>query len=248
MRRKLYRAISIIIVLSLFVISIPADAFASDLPSEIFEESPLDAETEDNFPVDEDTIDVSESDGGNTGSQADDDISGDDLAFSEQEESLDDTVISETEDIFVYETESELISGDFKYVDLEDDTVSITGYIGSSASVVIPKSIGGKTVSSIGRFAFKDNKEITGISFATNSGVSEIGYAAFWSCSNLSRVVLPNSLISIGEYAFYECAIKSIDIPNGVTTIGKSAFYFCPLCPVDTGKLYNKVLFKRWNQ
>lgn len=46
MRRKLYRAISIIIVLSLFVISIPADAFASDLPSEIFEDLPLDAETE----------------------------------------------------------------------------------------------------------------------------------------------------------------------------------------------------------
>ena len=41
--------------------------------------------------------------------------------------------------------------------------------------------------------------------------------------------VIPEGIIEIGDYAFYESSITSIIIPNGVTEIGNFAFYGCPL-------------------
>ena len=44
-------------------------------------------------------------------------------------------------------------------------------------------------------------------------------------CQNTT---IPNSVTSIGEYAFYGCSgLTSITIPNGVTSIGDWAFGFC---------------------
>ena len=44
----------------------------------------------------------------------------------------------------------------------------------------------------------------------------------------ITDLVIPSSVTSIGGYAFYRCSgLKSIVIPNGVTTIGVSAFYGC---------------------
>ena len=41
-------------------------------------------------------------------------------------------------------------------------------------------------------------------------------------------VVIPNSVTSIGDYAFYECSgLTSITIPDGVTSIGNDAFSDC---------------------
>lgn len=49
-------------------------------------------------------------------------------------------------------------------------------------------------------------------------------YYAFYSCSNLHSILLPESLNTIGEYALYDCEIESIIIPAGVTSIGRDAF------------------------
>ena len=44
-------------------------------------------------------------------------------------------------------------------------------------------------------------------------------------CKN---TIIPNSVISIGEYAFYGCTgLTSINIPNNVTSIGNYSFYDC---------------------
>ena len=57
--------------------------------------------------------------------------------------------------------------------------------------------------------------------------VTEIG-AAFYNCSNLTSVIIPNSDTSIGDKAFYCCSgLTSITIPNSVTSIGKQAFIYC---------------------
>ena len=50
----------------------------------------------------------------------------------------------------------------------------------------------------------------------------------FYTCSKLSKIVLPNNILEIGESAFYGCSsLKNIDIPDKVTEIGYSAFYGC---------------------
>ena len=42
-----------------------------------------------------------------------------------------------------------------------------------------------------------------------------------------TSVTIPNSVTSIGEYAFCGCRLTSVTIPNSVTSIGASAFYEC---------------------
>ena len=54
-----------------------------------------------------------------------------------------------------------------------------------------------------------------------------ICYNAFKQCKDLPSVTIPNSVISICDYAFSECSMTSVSIPNSVVSIGNRAFYNC---------------------
>ena len=65
------------------------------------------------------------------------------------------------------------------------------------------------------------------LSIALPNGLTGIPYRAFAGC-RLTTVTIPNSVTSIGSFAFDECsALTSITIPNSVTSIGFSAFSDC---------------------
>ena len=58
--------------------------------------------------------------------------------------------------------------------------------------------------------------------------VTTIGQYAFYGCSFLTSVTIGNSVTTIGGGAFYDCSsLTSVTIPNSVTTIGWYAFYGC---------------------
>ena len=60
------------------------------------------------------------------------------------------------------------------------------------------------------------------------NSVTSIGENAFYGCDGLISIIIPNSVTSIGTAAFYECSsITSVTIGNSVTFIGSSAFQYC---------------------
>jgi len=81
-----------------------------------------------------------------------------------------------------------------------------------------------KPVTAIVREAFK---ECNTLKSADLTGVESIGDYAFWDCTSFADVILGNNLKKIGEYAFDNCAFKSLEIPKSVEYIGTAAFYLC---------------------
>ncbi len=67
--------------------------------------------------------------------------------------------------------------------------------------------------------------------------VTSIGYEAFYWCTSLTSVEIPNSVTSIGECAFYGCdGLTSVEMGNSVTSIGDYAFWNCSsLTSVEMG-------------
>ncbi len=58
--------------------------------------------------------------------------------------------------------------------------------------------------------------------------ITSIGDNAFGLCYSLTSIEIPNSVTSIGYSAFSACnSLKSIEIPNSVTSIERHAFYGC---------------------
>jgi len=96
----------------------------------------------------------------------------------------------------------------------------------ASGSLLIPSTIDGYPVTSIGRRALA---EYTGLSSVTiPNSVTSIGTEAFLNCMWLTSVTMPNSLTSIGEGAFDRCRmLTDITIPSSVTYIGDFAFSQC---------------------
>lgn len=63
-----------------------------------------------------------------------------------------------------------------------------------------------------------------------------IGSSAFYQCDMLSYVNIPDNIKRIEEFTFYRCfSLSAVDFPSGLEYIGKSAFYQCALLGYETG-------------
>ncbi len=78
----------------------------------------------------------------------------------------------------------------------------------------------------VGEYAFYRCSQLKSVKLPNT--VTGIGTSAFWLCDNLKSVIIPNSVTSIGDKAFWNCsALTSVTIPDSVTSIGDEAFYGC---------------------
>ena len=82
------------------------------------------------------------------------------------------------------------------------------------------------SVTSIGNYAFYNCTKLTSITIPES--VTSIGEAAFESCTGLTGITIPESLASIRNSTFRSCtSLISVTIPNNVTSIGSTAFEDC---------------------
>ena len=95
-----------------------------------------------------------------------------------------------------------------------------------SCQCYITDSIRTYSVTSIGGGAFYGCSSLTSVTIPNS--VTSIGNGAFRYCSSLTSITIPNSVTSIGDYAFKYCSsLTSVTLPNSVTSIEDGTFYDC---------------------
>lgn len=139
------------------------------------------------------------------------------------------------------------LQAQFTWTTNADNTITITGYTDSDTNVVIPDTISGMSVTSIGTNAFQGDgvssvsipnsvvsigaaafSECPITSFITPTNLTSIEDAVFDDCSHLTNIVFPDNVTNIGNEAFFMCSgLTSVIIPGKVTTIGEAAFFGC---------------------
>ena len=123
-----------------------------------------------------------------------------------------------------------IVSGDYTYVLLEDNTAKITRYSGAEEllELEIPSSIDDMTVTVIGADAFSGVQTIGAVTFPNT--ITLIEENAFKG-SSITRAYLQRCsvLTEIQAFAFSECPnLAQADLSTALETIGERAFSFCP--------------------
>ncbi|MDR0917774.1 MAG: leucine-rich repeat domain-containing protein, partial [Oscillospiraceae bacterium] len=128
------------------------------------------------------------------------------------------------------ETAPRITSGDYILsVNNKDLTAEIKGYIEEETEITIPAKLDKYTIISIGEDAFSGS-DLTSVIIPDS--VTSIGDSAFYFSYYLTSVTIPNSVTSIGNSAFRWCSLISVTIPDSVTSIGDYAFRDCNLTSV----------------
>ncbi len=145
------------------------------------------------------------------------------------------TVLSASADSYSY--------GALSYEVTDAGDIVITNCSLNAEIVEIPSEIDGKSVTSIGWYAFGCTS-LTSITIPDS--VTSIGEDAFSGCTSLIAITIPDSVTSIEEDTFYNCtSLEAITIPDSVTSIGIYAFYGCTSLAKIT--IPDSVTRFRWN-
>ena len=136
------------------------------------------------------------------------------------EEKISDELVVTDDDSMLLETTG-IGSGDWVYEKAEGSATLIE-YRGKNMDVVIPDKIDGYTVTSLGDELFNE-ADITSV--VIPDSVINIGSYAFYDCIYLTSIKFGSKVENIDYYAFYACtSVETLELPNSLLTIGEFAF------------------------
>jgi len=146
------------------------------------------------------------------------------------------SVSAESEEPEVY------VEGDFRYT-VNNGEATLIQYTGREADLVIPLTLGGYPVTTIGGGAFvyyeSEYQEYPTTHIVTVSlpdSVVTIGANAFYRCYLLESIDFGNNVQRIESYAFDGCwSLKSFVLPDSVTYVGERVFESVPLVSLSIG-------------
>ena len=116
--------------------------------------------------------------------------------------------------------------GTWSYAELEDGTISITGYSDNTVTdFVIPSEVDGKTVTQIGEYAFYGWTSIQTLTLPDS--ITHLNSWCFSGCSNLTDVTLPANLQSMDSDVFSRTGLTSVVLPDTLTSMKNGNFSRC---------------------
>ena len=93
-------------------------------------------------------------------------------------------------------------------------------------NVIIPSTVNGTTVTGIAALGLYQCTGMTAVTIPNS--VTTIGDYAFGSCTGLTSADIPNSVRTFGSSIFYSCSnLSNVTLSNGLTTLGGSMFSNC---------------------
>ena len=119
------------------------------------------------------------------------------------------------------DSKSKISDGTFNYT-LYKTYAEVSEYLGGDAVVIIPPSVEGLPLMSIGKSAFEYNKTITTVIMPDS--LTNIGNYSFRGCTTLVSVNFPDGLVAVGNYAFVSTGLTDLIFPDSLTVLGKYCF------------------------
>lgn len=107
----------------------------------------------------------------------------------------------------------------YRILENEDGTVTARTYAGFDTEVIVPETLGGKTVTKIGNWAFQQWQ-------LHDMNAAYFAYLK-WEFIKPETVTLPDTITEIGKGAFYQNDLREIYLPVSLLSIGENAFYDC---------------------
>lgn len=114
---------------------------------------------------------------------------------------------------------------DFTFKTIDDGTYMLIRYEGDEETVKVPDTYYGMPVRVIGDGVFRNKTWIRHV--VIPEGVMELGGFVFDGCRDIETLELPQSLISMWQYAFVRSGFRELVIPENVKSIIPFTFSEC---------------------
>ena len=116
--------------------------------------------------------------------------------------------------------------GGLDFLGLPNGITDVPSQCFTYSSTAIEMSIP-KTVRSIGYSAFSHDKALSVLDIK-DGAITSLGITAFWNCTSLMSISLPNSITQIGVRCFYGCSsLRKALVPFGVDNLEMGIFEDC---------------------